>query len=254
MMKRSYRSKRFAFVEKFLVLAIAVGGAALGGGRSEAQGLPTIQDILRAHNAWPVAPGSVEMIGTSMKNGTPVPFKATATHLEEALVEYGERKQVISPQQTFQDDGKTVTYAKAPSGFSQLDVTGLFFIAQLQQKPASVSPPEKVELKGIPVYRVHVLNDRSQIHFGMSRVKDEFDLYVTESGILAGISRLFYDDQPFRYTQTYLFSDYRETDKVLLPYRIEVYLKGRLTETIQIASYTFEISTPTTLFQPRRTR
>jgi len=221
-----------------------------------AQGLATIDAILRAHNAWPVTPASIVMTGTSSKTGPDVIFKATGTRLQETIVEYGEKKQVTTATSAvFNDDGKKSQYAPAPSGFSQLDLTGLFMVAQLRQRAVQVAEPEKTTIRGVPGYRIHVSEKRSQVHFGLARVTDEFDLYVTEAGLLLGISRLYYDDQPFRYTQTYLFSDYREiADKLLLPFRIEVYLKGRLTETIEVASYEFGVPTPSSLFQPRRSR
>jgi hypothetical protein len=117
-----------------------------------------------------------------------------------------------------------------------------------------VDGPVRIEVKDHTGYRIHVHSNRSQLHFGQSRVNDEFDVYVNESGALTEISRLFYDEQPYRYTQTYKFSDYRETNKVLLPYQIEIYLKGLLVETIQISNYAFDVPTETAMFQPRRSK
>ena len=254
MVKQSYRRKRFAVVQRFLVLAIAVGGAALAGGRAEAQGLLTIEGVLQAHKAWPVAPSSVEMTGTSTKNGVTVPFRITGTRLEEALTEYGDQKRIASPKLNFQDDGKTVTFAKTPSGFGQLDVTGLFFIAQLQQRRVQLKPPQQSTVKGLPANLIRASSERSEMHYGRFRVNDEFDLYVYESGLLAGILRTYYLGDPIRYSLGYAFSDYRETEEILLPYRIEVLLKGRVIETLEVAQYRFNVSTPTSLFLPRRTR
>jgi hypothetical protein len=43
-------------------------------------------------------------------------------------------------------------------------------------------------------------------------VHDIVDVYADEQGRLLGLSRFFYDEQPFRYTETYTFGEYRETN------------------------------------------
>jgi hypothetical protein len=86
-------------------------------------------------------------------------------------------------------------------------------------------------------------------------VEDKADIYVADSGLLTAISRTFYEEEPrFAYTLTYKFSEYRETDGVLLPYRIETYVKGNKTETLDVASYQFNVPAAASLVQPRRSR
>ena len=87
------------------------------------------------------------------------------------------------------------------------------------------------------------------------RVNDEVDLFVNDSGVLVGLSRTFYKELPrFTVTQTYTFSDYRETGtgKVLLPYKIDRYLNGRNIESITAASYGTDVAPAKTLFEPTR--
>jgi hypothetical protein len=186
---------------------------------------------------------SVEITGTSTKGEVTVPFTLTATREEEIVAVYGDRKQVATPKWDFRDDGKQLAFGETPPGFGQLDVTGLFLVAQVQQRPVSVDLPAPVTVKGVPAFRIRVSNSRNRLHFGVSRVQDELDIYVTEAGLLAATSRLYYDDQPFRYTESHVFSDYRRDDNgTILPYRIEVYLKGRLVETLQVSAYHFTAS------------
>jgi hypothetical protein len=218
-------------IVRFTATAVVLGF--LSGSLLFAQAPLTPGAILKAHNAWPAPPASVEISGTSTKNGAKAPFKITATRLEGALTEVGDQKQVASPKLNFQNDGKTITFAKTPAGFRQLDVTGLFFIAQLQQREAQWSSAEKSAVKGAPVYRIHISSKRSEVHYGRFRVNDEFDLYVYESGLLAGIVRTYYLGDPIRYSLGYMFSDYRKTDGVLLPYHIEVVLKGVLRKNLK---------------------
>ena len=246
MTRRPYRS--IAFIVAGLALFLAANPA-------YAQGLATLDAILQAHHAWPVPPSSDIITGTSAKTGKSADFKITATNLEETIIESGDQKQVTTAKGiVFKDEGQKVQYSPVPSGFGQLDMTGVFFVAQLSRRAVQVDPPQKTTVQGAPGYRIRVSQERSQVHFGLSRVTDVCDLLVTEAGLLVGVSRLFYDDQPFRYTQTFVFGEYRETNKVLLPYQIQVLVKGRLTETIQISSYEFDVPTPTTLFEPRRSK
>ena len=221
-------------------------------GLLSAQGMASIEAILKAHNAWPIPPVSVQITATSFQNDQKVPVKLTATNQEETIIESGESRKVATNAKVFLDTGKTTEFDRASSGFSQLDITSVFLLAQLQQRGVFVGAPEKIESKDSGLYRIHVSTKRSQLHFGASRVNDEFDVYTDNGGILTAISRLYYNDQPYRFNQTWKFLDYRETEKVLLPYRLERYLKGRLIETVIVDKYVFNVETSSAPFLTRR--
>jgi hypothetical protein len=119
-----------ALLRSTVAIAGVLGCLSSVGSRSAfAQGMASIDDILKVHHAWTVAPTSVEITGTSTKKGEKVPVKITATNREETILEYGETRKVSTTSKVFVDDGKAVAYDKAPSGFAQLDVTGLFLLA-----------------------------------------------------------------------------------------------------------------------------
>jgi hypothetical protein len=80
------------------------------------------------------------------------------------------------------------------------------------------------------------------------------NVYVTDAGILAGISRSFYEGRPDRYTQAFTFSDYRKVNGEQLPHRIELYIKGQRRQTFLIESYVFNTPANPDLFKPWRAR
>jgi hypothetical protein len=103
--------------------------------------------------------------------------------------------------------------------------------------------------------RVRVRGQRSEWHFRRFEVADQLDLYVGSSGLLEGISRTFYENEPrWERTVAVRFGDYRETQGVLLPYHIERYQDGNLTETIAIDTYTFDVPAGAELFARGRMR
>jgi hypothetical protein len=215
--------------------------------------VPIIQPLLAAHRAWHTPPATIQITGTSTRNAETEPIRITATQQEEALIEYRKTKWVIKPSGRFKDDGAKVTPPSVPSGFTQLDVTGLFFVAHFAEREVSVDPPERTTLFGAPARRVRMRTDRTEQHYGRFRVKDELDLYIGNGGLLAGIARSIYPEDPqFGYTVAHAFSDYREVNRVLLPYRIETYVKGTKVETIIVDSYEFDVPADARLFEPRR--
>jgi hypothetical protein len=255
MNRRLNRTKpmRFGTIAFCLVALVVTLGMASA---STAQGLATLDVMLAAHKAWPVAPVSVEMTGTSTRNGVSAPFRITATRAEEVLTEYEDLKQVNSPVRNFKDDGKAMMIDKEPAGFGHLDVTGPFFLAQLLRRTVEIGTPQKLSSEGSPAYRIHVRGTRSQVHYVRLRVNDEFDLYTYDNGMLAAIQRVYYPGDPACYIADTLFSDYRETGKdgPLLPYRIQVYRNAKLVETLTVSQYQFDLPTPTSLFLPRRSK
>jgi hypothetical protein len=234
------------------VVTVSFAGASLC-----AQGpSPTaIEQLLRAHKAWDHAPNSIEINGASTIGNTTKPIKITATRLEEVLTERDTKKQIATAAKSFKDDGTKLQYDPTPSGFAQLDVTGVFFLAQLGDRTLTVGASKSAQIPQGPGQAVHVSGNRSQFHYGRIQVRDQFDLYVGADGLLAGISRSFYENDPrIRFTIAYAFSDYRETGGVLLPYRIETYLKGSKVETIVVDSYHLDVPASSSLFTPRSVR
>ncbi len=211
-----------------------------------------IQSLLKAHNAWPQPPASVRITATSTRDGVTEPLAITATRQEELLLEYGARRRVATSNSQFEERGGKLLVDPAPPGFAQLDITSVFLLAQLAGRPVQIESLGPSSLEGVAVRRVRIRGGRRQIHYRRHDVQDEAELYVNETGLLAGISRSFYANSPFRVTLAFAFSDYRDTNGVLLPYRIAKYLKGRKIETISVISYLFDAPAAPALFEPRR--
>ena len=241
-------------------VVIALLCATLSYGQSKPGVRISIDDILHAHGVdqfWINTPQSIRLSGSSTHDGITEPVTITATSKEEALISYGSRKQVATSKSSFKDDGAKVTKQPTPSGFTQLDVTGVFLLTGMKGRLLSVGLGDSISSAGQkPLYRVHVLNNaRSEFHYGHVKVNDEMDLFVNESGFLVGIERTFYAQLPvFKSTLGYSFSDFRNVEGVLLPYRIDKTLNGFTVETIRVTSYSFNVPTPSTLFEPRISR
>jgi hypothetical protein len=190
-------STRFLFAAVLVFLLVSV---------STAQNSPlALDNIVQAHRAGVIPPLSVEMIGNVERNGKSEAFRIVATRDEELRIDYGAEGKdslVLSQKLNFRDDGKKVTYQKARSGFSQLDVTGLFLIQQLRNRAVRVEAGDGgIPIGGVPTHRIRVQGERSEQHKGTVRVDDRVDIYVTQAGILAGVARSFYEGRPDRYTQ-----------------------------------------------------
>jgi hypothetical protein len=210
-----------------------------------------LQQILGAHRAWTATPNSVRIIGTVTRGATTETLKITATKQEEALVESGSTKRISTLSTGSQNKDGKVTGLPTLDGFAQLDATSVFFLSQLAAKSLTVSAPIPAVMPGGAGQRIHVQGSRSQLHYGRLRVADEMDLYVSAEGLLIGVARAFYPNSPqFQFSQAYAFFDYKQTNGVLLPYRIERYLKGRKVETITVTSYEFDVPVTPTLFIP----
>jgi hypothetical protein len=213
-----------------------------------------LHEILLAHRAlpaWRIAPVSIQISGVSTRGSTAEPVKITATRYEEVLIEYGTReRRVTTPSANFQAGAKAVA-AETPGGFAQLDVTGLFLVAQLAERGVAVALAEESAPAGLR--RIAVRGNRSELHYRRFTVHDALDLYIDTSGRLAGIVRQFYPDEPqYRYTVSLKFSDYRKTGEMLLPYRIERFLQGKTLETITVETYAFDVPVGPAMFAKRR--
>ena len=90
------------------------------------------------------------------------------------------------------------------------------------------------------------------MHFRQLPVKDELDVLVSPSGLLAGIERSFYPADPrLHYTAGYRFTEYRDTGGVLMPYRIDSIFKGNIEETILVDDYQLNVAANPSLFESR---
>lgn len=222
---------------------------------AQAPPLQPLAQILQAHKAWANPPASIEITGRAIRGKVSEPIKITATRQEEVLTEYGGRRQVATATAHFHEDGAKFSRQPTPGGFAQLDATGVFFLAHLARKPVTTGRLESSRLLGAPVLRLRAGAGRTEVHYLQIKVRDELDIYVGEAGLLAGISRSFYETQPrFSFTMALTFSDYRETNGVLLPYLIERFIKGHKVETIAVDRYAFDVAAAPALFEPRRGR
>lgn len=224
-----------------------------------AQGLAVLDAIVAAHGVNRLSPLSIQMTGVIDRGAKPEPFRLLATRDEELRVEYGSSgtdTRVTTSKWAFQDNGQKSTARQAGSGFSQLDVTGLFLVEQLRNRAVRVDLTDNwVQVAGVSARRIRVSNERFHKIPGRVRVDDRLDLYVTETGLIAAISRTLYEGRPERYTATWVFSDYRETnDKVRLPYRIELYVNNKKRETLTVENYVFDVPINREMFLPRRSQ
>lgn len=214
-----------------------------------------LQALLKSHHAWLVPPPSIRLTGKSKHGDVAEPVRITVTRNEESLVEYGAKKQVFTPSRRFDDDGFRQRFHPAPGGFAELDITGVYLLAQLSGRGISVSAPQIEMRQDSAVQRLRVRTNRSETHYRLLTVRDEFDLYVNSSGLLAGLSREFYPESSlFHFTLGFSFESYRETGGVLLPYVIHRHINGQKVETIEVDAYEIGIPSLPALFEPRRER
>lgn len=223
-----------------------------------AQGRVALDAIQRAHGSPVIAPISVQMTGIVERDGKTEPFRLVATRDEELRIEYGglgKDSLVLSQIVNFRDDGEKVAFLRSPSGFAQLDITGVFFVQQLRNRAVHVeATPDRMTIGDVSTQRLDVQSERTQVHRGTIRVGDHVDLYVTDDGLLAGLSRTFYEGRPERYTQAFRFSDYRKVNGELLPFRIEVYLNSQKRQTFLVQEYQFDVPVHRDLFSSGRAR
>jgi hypothetical protein len=240
--------------QRFLIMfsLLALGTIAMG-----AQGRPTlsIDQVLQAHGQWALAPRSVQVTGTSTTQSGASPVQITATNLEEVLLQYENRKHVATPTAHFQADSSRMALEPAPSGFAQLDITGVFFLLQLRQRSVTATAAETVNLPSGPATRLRFRGDRKEWHYRRFEVPDQVDLYINAAGLLEVISRTLYEGEPrWERTMAVRFTDYRLTQGERLPYRIERYEDGRVTETIVVDRYEWDLPAATSLFARGRMR
>lgn len=213
---------------------------------------PMLQSILVAHRAWITPPASIRIHGTSIRGNSRQPVTITATQNEEVVIEYGSSKRVATPTAQFQDDGQQSAFASIVGAFDQLDITGLFLISQLTQRPVQAGRQEGLASKEGRLTKIHLSTGRTKQHFRQIPVSDELDVFVSASGLLAAIERTMYpSDSRLRYTRGYRFSSYRDAAGVLLPYRIETIFKGNVEETILVNDYQVDAPAAPSLFQSR---
>ena len=213
---------------------------------------PLLQSLLIAHHAWLSPPASIRIRGTSVRGTTRRPVMITATQKEETVTSYGSTRRVATPSSKFQDDGQKSSFDTVPPAFDQLDVTGMFLISQMTRRLETAGTPETYRTKDGWFTRVHLSSGRTQTHFRQLSVKDELDVLISPSGLLAGIERSFYPANPrLHYTAGYRFTEYRDAGGVLLPYRIDSIFKGNIEETILVDDYQFNVAAIPSLFESR---
>jgi hypothetical protein len=95
----------------------------------------------------------------------------------------GAQKEVATRTRFFKDDGEKSVRQGTLSGFTQLDLTGVFLVAQLKARGVKTQAPERITFRSAPGWRIRVNGGRSEMHYRQMEVKDEFDLYVDDSGL-----------------------------------------------------------------------
>jgi len=236
----------------FLLAVVGSPGLHAQNPSSRSDAMPLLQSILIAHHGWITPPGSIRIHGTSIRGSSRKPVTITATQKEEVAVEYGSLKRVVTPTVKFQEDGPESAFASSAGAFDQLDITGLFLISQLTQRPVQASRMEALASKDGRLTKIHLSTARTKVHFRQIAVADELDVFVSASGLLTAIERTMYPSESrLRYTQGYRFSDFRDSGGVLLPYRIETIFKGNLEETILVNNYQVDLPADPSEFEPR---
>ena len=251
-----HRQQYWNLLAKLAIAAIGIIGFAIA---SFGQSVQFFDSMAATHGLKRESPhGSVQMIGTVDREGKTEAFRLFANEDEQVRIEYGRTGKdilVMRQKMSFRDDGEKLTYDSTPPGFAQLDITGLFFVEQLGTRPVNVdSTREWTGAEGSKMQRFHITNDRSEKHKGTFSVQDSLDVYINEAGLLTAISRSFYEGQPEAYTLAFTFSDYRKTGDALLPYQIDVYIKGLRRQTYRVEQYQFDVTQEKSLFNPWRTR
>jgi len=251
------RKHKYPFA-RLTVLCLVVSSAAVSPQSRPETAVPealpaSVQSVLKSHRAWALPPASVRIIGKSTRGAVTEPIRITTTRNEETLIEYRARRQVFTPLRRFEDDGTKIEFQPAAGGFAELDIAGLYRLAQLAGRGITADAPQSAMLEGSPVQRIHVRSARTELHYRVLTVRDEFDIYVNEAGLLAGVSRDFYPSSPlFHFNLGFVFAEYRETGGVLLPYRIHRYINGQKVETISVDTYELGVPVAPAVFEPRR--
>jgi hypothetical protein len=99
-------------------------------------------------------------------------------------------KQVSTLQTHFKDDANRASHQRTPSGFTTLDMTGVFMLAERTQKPFRVQAPDASS--PLAKSRFRLTTGRTEVHYLQYTVDDAFEVDVQESGLLARLSRSFY--------------------------------------------------------------
>jgi len=258
MMMLSHQTKRYSNWIPVVRIAAFVGVlAGLGPAVSFAQSVLLFDSIAAAHGLKSNTPhSSVQMTGTVDRGGKSEPFRLIASAENQLRIEYGNSGKdtmVLGKKQSFHDDGEKFTYDKVNAGFSQLDITGLFFVEQLRNRPVTIEAIIDQEIGGAAGQRIRVASDRNELHRGV-RVDDRMTLYVDKSGVLVGIERSFYEGKPNAYIQSFAFSEFRKTGDFFLPYRIEKFINAQRRELYQVGHYDFDLPVELELFLSRRTK
>jgi hypothetical protein len=193
-----------------------------------------------------------------MMGKTTQPIRIVATSKGENVTEFGssrERKIVFTPNTAFEDDGTKVTKKMTAQRLSQLDVTGIYMLATGSMSETRLGQAAAASIRDTQALKVPVDRGRPPKQLAWPGETDSFDIYVGQNGLLLGIARLTTPEaSSTRVTLGYTFTDYRLTNGVFLPYRIEAYLRGRLVETIEVEAYRFDIAVDPAVFKPGSAR
>ena len=129
------------------------------------------------------------------------------------------------------------------SAFSQLDMLPVFSIPPLAEGGVTIRALGRGAVGGLGTQRFKALTGRQQT-FYKRILRDEPDVDFFDNGLVAGISRRQYADRSLdlSFVLAHAFSDYRNVNGLMFPFRIEKFIDGILRETIVVN--TVELNAP----------
>jgi hypothetical protein len=197
----------------------------------------------------------VQMTGTATVGKTSQPITISASLDGSSRTDYGNpatRSIVTTSSGTYEiRDGKTVSRPAHAMLYEQFDALSILGLRTKYASGADRGLMGNGSVGGRETLRVHAGTDDRKMFYGR-RVQDELDAeFDTATGLLAAVHRQGFADDSFdvSFTTSYAFSEYREVQGLMLPFRIDRYLNGKLKETITVSSYTINPALSPSLFE-----
>ena len=184
----------------------------------------------------------------------PYPITVWATMDGSSRVDWGQpvrTSTIITPERRHDvRDGKIVDRPAHSGLYTTLDLFSVLAVRNTFGSGANRGIVGDLQTKGATVRRVHVGTDRQKTYYGRV-LKDEADVdFDPDTGLVAAIHRRDHGDDSldFIFVMTSVFSDYRNVDGVLLPFRIERLRNGKPTNSITVETYELNPVFEPTLF------
>lgn len=211
---------------------------------------------IRAHGE--LALQSVQVIvitGQATSGNKTEPITISATLDGKIRVDYGQplrRSLVTSPQGSFEATGGGIR-PRSPHAvaFGQLDRLFILSLRDLSDPRVRRSALGPGSLQGRATQRFKVETGRQQVHYRRV-VRDEVEVqFDQQTGLVAGVVRQQYADESLDrpFVSAYRFSDYRNVEGLLFPFRIERYIDGLLRETVVVETVRINVGLANGLFE-----